>query len=234
MVLADDWLFPECIERMVDIAEAHPSVGLVGAYALEGSAITLKGVPPGHQVLNGREACRRHLLDRKYFFGTQTSVLYRSDLVRCTDEFYNESNVQADTESCFRILASSDFGFAHQVLTFTRVRPGSINTASMALQTSWAALLHLLLTYGSTCLTAAELKERLEQHLSDYYQFLGKSLVLRRDKRFWNYHKGKMVAAGVGFDRSRVVVGLFAAVIKILNPRNASERFARRIGLAAR
>src|SRR5512145_2771821 len=32
MVHADDWLFPECITQMVEVAEAHPSIGIVGAY----------------------------------------------------------------------------------------------------------------------------------------------------------------------------------------------------------
>ena len=32
MVLADDWIFPRCLERMVEVAEAHPSVGIVSAY----------------------------------------------------------------------------------------------------------------------------------------------------------------------------------------------------------
>jgi glycosyltransferase involved in cell wall biosynthesis len=31
VVSADDWLFSECIARMVDLAEAHPSVGIVGS-----------------------------------------------------------------------------------------------------------------------------------------------------------------------------------------------------------
>src|SRR5689334_13934856 len=35
VVLGDDWIFPECLQRMVGLAEAHPSVGIVGAYALE-------------------------------------------------------------------------------------------------------------------------------------------------------------------------------------------------------
>jgi glycosyltransferase involved in cell wall biosynthesis len=30
-VLGDDWMFPECLERMVALAEEHPSVGIVGA-----------------------------------------------------------------------------------------------------------------------------------------------------------------------------------------------------------
>jgi len=36
VVFGDDLIFPECLERMVSIAEAHPSVGIVSAYSLEG------------------------------------------------------------------------------------------------------------------------------------------------------------------------------------------------------
>ena len=39
MVHADDWLFPECIMQMVKVAEAHPSVGIVGAYRLDDTHI---------------------------------------------------------------------------------------------------------------------------------------------------------------------------------------------------
>src|SRR5713226_8729725 len=35
-VSADDWLFPECLTRMVSVAEANPSVGIVGSYQLSG------------------------------------------------------------------------------------------------------------------------------------------------------------------------------------------------------
>ena len=31
VVLGDDWLFPECLMKMVSLAEGNPSVGLVGA-----------------------------------------------------------------------------------------------------------------------------------------------------------------------------------------------------------
>src|SRR5678815_4772519 len=31
VVFADDWLFPECLARMVEVAETHPTVGIVGA-----------------------------------------------------------------------------------------------------------------------------------------------------------------------------------------------------------
>src|SRR5262245_33269523 len=32
VVSADDWLNPECLNKMVELAEAHPSVGIVGSY----------------------------------------------------------------------------------------------------------------------------------------------------------------------------------------------------------
>ena len=31
MVFSDDWLFLRCLEEMVALAEAHPTVGIVGA-----------------------------------------------------------------------------------------------------------------------------------------------------------------------------------------------------------
>lgn len=39
VVFGDDWIFPNCLEEMVAVAETHPSVGIVGAYALEGERV---------------------------------------------------------------------------------------------------------------------------------------------------------------------------------------------------
>jgi hypothetical protein len=62
------------------------------------------------------ELCRRLLLDELYVFGTATSLLYRSDLVRGRDPFYNEGNLHADMEVCLELLKACDFGFVHQFL----------------------------------------------------------------------------------------------------------------------
>src|SRR5215813_7302249 len=47
-VAADDMLLPECLERMVCLAEKHPNVAMVGAYGLHSRAdlgVYCKGVP---------------------------------------------------------------------------------------------------------------------------------------------------------------------------------------------
>jgi len=230
VVLADDWIYAECLERMVALAEANPSVGIVGAYALEGNHVALSGLSYETTVLAGREACRRHLLDRLHIFGTQNSVLYRADLVRQNDPFYNEANIQADTEVCYKLLQRSDFGFVHQVLTFTRVRPGSLNAVSLALETSWAAVLQVLTHYGSGFLTPDELQAAVERHMRDYYQFLGKCLLWRRDKKFWDYHKAQLIANAGGYERRRLIGGLLeSALTGALNPHSTFSSLRRRL-----
>jgi glycosyltransferase involved in cell wall biosynthesis len=210
MVLGDDWIFPNCLEQMVALAEAHPSVGIVGAYALEGQRVAWTGLPYPSPLVCGREICRRHFLEKLYVFGSANAVLYRADLVRNRDPFYSESNIHADTEVCFALLKTCDFGFVHQILTFTRVRLGSLTTTSQDLHTYFASMLQLLVAYAPYYLTHEESKARLTRHLSEYYRFLGKSLLLGRDKQFWDYHKGELAAAGVGFSRTRLVTGTVA------------------------
>src|SRR5207245_2327968 len=55
VVSADDFLFPECITRMVEVAEANPSVGIVGSYQLSGSYIRWQGFQYPRTVLPGLE-----------------------------------------------------------------------------------------------------------------------------------------------------------------------------------
>jgi len=225
VVLGDDWIFRGCLEQMVDVAEAHPSVGIVGAYALEGERVAWTGLPYPSSLVCGREICRRHLLEGLYVFGSANAVLYRADLVRSRDPFYNESNIHADTEVCFALLKSCDFGFIHQVLTFSRVRSGSLTTISKDLHTDCASMLQLLVTYAPDYLTSEECEARLAQYLSEYYKFLGKSLILGREKQFWDYHKGELNKAGVGFSRARLAKGVLATLCKAaLKPANTVER----------
>jgi glycosyltransferase involved in cell wall biosynthesis len=229
MVFADDWIFPECLEKMVAAAEEHPSVGVVGAYALQGTQVLWTGLPYPSRIVSGREICRRHFLENLYVFGTPNCVLYRADLVRRHNPFYNEANIHADTEVCFAVLKTCDFGFVHQVLTFTRMRPGSLATISEDLQTDLAGMLQTLTAHGPAYLTGAEFDRLLTRHLSQYYRFLGKNLIMGRSKEFWKYHKGKLNEAGYGVSRTRLMIGLGAALgLAALKPRETIKKLLKR------
>ena len=45
VAFGDDWIFPECLERMVEVGEANPSVGIVGAYGIRGDEVAWIGLP---------------------------------------------------------------------------------------------------------------------------------------------------------------------------------------------
>src|SRR5262245_27683985 len=109
MLHADDWFFPDCLLAMVNLAEAHPSVGIVGSYRLQGDRVTCDGLPYPSTVVSGRELCRRALLNGLSVFGSPTSLLIRSDLTRKRQVLYNEANIHSDKEICVDLLQDSDF-----------------------------------------------------------------------------------------------------------------------------
>ncbi len=229
VVFGDDWIFPSCIEEMVAVAEQHPSVGLVGAYGLDGRWVVWDGLPYPSTLVPGRDACRLLFLDKVYVLGTASSLLYRSDLVRAHDPFYNESNIHADTEACIALLRQYDFGFVHQVLAFTRQRPGSLMTLSQSMNTLIAARLYELTRYGPDFLTPQELQACVKQQLSGYYNFLAVSLIRgRHDAKFWAFHKAKLNECGVGYSRLRLAVAVLARFLRAgLNPMKTIEKLSR-------
>jgi len=209
VVAADDWLFPECIEKMVDLAEKHPSVAIVGAYGLYGqpsTGVAWTGLPyPSTVVAGGREACRLRLLEGLYVFGTPTSVLYRSDIVRSRHAFFNESNFHADSEACFEFLGDRDFGFVHQIL-------------------------YELVKYGSKFLSGDELKHRTKEHLRDYYRSLGERIYTWPGREFWSFHRGKLAEVGYPLSVPRLALAAMSYALDIsLNPKSTAEAVIRRL-----
>lgn len=233
VVAADDWLFPECIEKMVDLAETYPSVAIVGAYGLYGPEVGVAwvGLPVTRRVIRGgREACRLRLLGGPYVFGTPTSVLYSSDIVRSRPAFFNESNFHADSEVCFEFLGERDFGFVHQILTFRRMHEGSLTSLSKRVNTYLPGVLYELVHYGSKFLSDDELEVQIKKHLREYYRYLGKQFYRRPGPAFWSYHCEKLVSAGYPLSRWRLLKEVTSyAFDLILNPKSTVEKFIRRI-----
>jgi glycosyltransferase involved in cell wall biosynthesis len=223
IVFADDCIFPECIGRMVALADANPSVGIVGAYGIEGQWVLWEGIPCDRGVSKGKEICRERLLGGPYVFGSSTSVLYRSDLVRKNDPFFNEATVHAaDSEICFKLLKECDFGFVHQVLTFSRKRSGSMLTESQALNSSAADTLHELVSFGHSFLTDGEYKAQLEVTLERYYDFLASS-VTRRDRAFWSFHEKAFRDCGLALKKRRILRALFRKAVDRLRIRRGNQ-----------
>ncbi len=235
MVHADDWLFPECLSQMVELAETHPSAGLVGAYGLNGTRISWDGLPYPSTVVSGREICRQTLLGRLYVFGSPTSLLIRSDLVRKRKALYNEANFHGDKEGCFDILQDSDFGFVHQVLTYTRRHNESATSFSERFNTYLLGNLIILMKYGPIYLTEVEYKECLRKHIRRYYAFLAESLIYRREIQIFHYHRTGLRDIGHPFSWTRLAEALFSEMSGIVfNPKKTLEIIVRKISRIVR
>jgi glycosyltransferase involved in cell wall biosynthesis len=217
VLFADDLLFPQCLKEMVKIAEEHLSVGIVGAYALDGAEVAWDGLPYPSTVVSGRELCRNTLLGGPYVFGTPTALLIRSDLIRARNSFYNESNLHADYEVCFDVLQNVDFGFVHQVLVYSRPREGSNATVARSLSSHGLGSLETLVKYGRIYLTSEEYEARLRKRTSMYYGQLAKNFLRLRGGEFWEYHRTKLDNLGMPLSRTRLARAVVREVLESLS-----------------
>src|SRR5699024_8600840 len=112
----------------------YPSVGIVSAYRLGSTAnrayVELDGLSYPSRFNSGKKIARKYLMNGTSFFGSPSSILIRSDLIRKRDKVYEESLFATDTAACIDILKESDFGFVHQVLTATRYHSTSITSTN--------------------------------------------------------------------------------------------------------
>lgn len=231
IVQADDWIHPRCIADFVALAEANPSVALVSSYDLRGTQIFGTGLSADQRVLSGREAARLYFQKWLFLFGSQTTVMYRADVVRARRLFYPEGTMHADTEVIFELLRNHDFGFVHQVLSFTRLRDDSISGKLQNMAD--AALDRLIITkrFGQLFLDPAEYEEVLRGTLGWYYDELARRWLTdkgeKRSEAFWAYHRKGLTTVGEKINRKDLVRAAGRIALRsALNP----GRFVARLG----
>jgi len=230
VLFADDWLFENCLSAMVQLAEAHPTVGIVGAYGLCGTRVAWHGLPFPTPIVPGHSIARAHLLGELSVFGSPTSTMLRSDLVRARDPFYNESNLHADREACFETLRHWDFGFVHEVLTFTRMDNESLRRMAGRLNMHLVGFIDDVLKFGKIYLSDTEYEKRLEDLWDEYYTFLARSLFEKRVTGFWSFHRRKLCDMGHPLHRLRLLKAVVARVFNaVLNPKRTLEIIWKRL-----
>lgn len=235
MVLSDDFIFPTCLDEMVRVGERHPSVGVIGAYRLAGDRVLGQGLPYPADRVEGRTLRRMHFLSWIQVFGSQTSVMYRSEAVRRLAPFFDEESLASDRDVCLRILREYDFGFVHQVLTFTRTDNESITSGIVGFKPYGLHSLILLHKYGREVLSPSEYEACWKRAQRDYFRFLGVQALRGREPAFWNYHSRGLEAIGYRLTAQRRARLASVALLDAMgNPKASIERLARRIGSTRR
>lgn len=189
IVQADDFIFPDCLYLMVQAFEQSESIGLVSAYDLKGRVVRGSGVPYQTAPFSGRDIAILYLREGVFPFGSPTTVMYRSSLIRDQRPFYDESLLHEDTEKSMQILEHLDFAFVHQVLSFLRADNESISSAVRSFEPDRLDRYILVQRYAAKFLPHGEaiaLKKKVKR---EYYRFLSEAALEVREPEFWNYHQ---------------------------------------------
>jgi glycosyltransferase involved in cell wall biosynthesis len=222
MLLSDDWLYPHCLQQMVDVAELSPRTGLVSAYRLIEERPDCFGVPVGQSSFPGTEPCRWQLLGTAYPFGSQSTVMYNAAIVRDrAPTFFPENRFFMDVDIAFRILATTDFGFVHQVLSFSRYQAETVtDTAS---HFNWWPLMHYVMMeqYGREFLTVDEFERRYHEVTAEMYRGLGEQWLKDRvrfsaKKGFWEFQRKHLGDIGVELRPALLAKGVVLAGLGML------------------
>ena len=230
VIQADDWMFPECLERMVEVAERSDTIAIVSAYQLKGTAIGCQGLTYEQQVVPGQDVSRLHLLERKSLFGNPSSLLYRADLVRERSPFYDESSMLEDTEVCYDLLRGRDFGFVHAVLVYLRVDNDSITSKFEAFNPYLLHELILIKKYGPEVLSEEECERRTNELEKTYRKYLGEAVLSQRRDDFWEYHLRGLQQIGYQLNKRKLMRWAAGAMADLaLNPKSTMERIVKRL-----
>jgi len=165
---ADDILFPNCVEAMVEAGERVENIGFVSSYHLRGRQVENVGLPIGQEVADGKSMLKQHILRKLHVcLNSPNTVMYKRAVL---DELggFDNAFFHADSELAFRILDKYDLGFVHQVLSWTGVNKHSGATY---------ALFHGLITqdylrFGYKDIgkyDGIRLTDEERRHLSRYY-----------------------------------------------------------------
>ena len=226
-VQADDLLFPECLSLMVEAAERDPSIGVVGSYSIEGRDLAFGGLPYPSPLVDGKAVCRLFFLENRYLFGSPTQLLLRSDLVLERTPFYDESYIPfEDAAIVFQLLRQCNFGFIHQVLTFSRRDNQSMMKSLLDFNCPIAFQIFMLRDFGHDFLTPDEHRTELQWRERAYFQTLADGVAELRGKEFWKFHRSMLKRMGYSFKSAHVWrLFLGGATDIVLNPKRTVTLF---------
>lgn len=129
VVQADDIIYPESIEEMVAVMEAHQNVGVCSSYRIDGFHVNCDGLNYfDGPVFSGRELLLRHLKNELDIAGSVTTPLFRKSVLEKLPTFpliFDEKDYHIDTLLVYELMKLSDVGFVFKVLSLTRIHEGA-------------------------------------------------------------------------------------------------------------
>ncbi|MBV8362519.1 MAG: glycosyltransferase family 2 protein [Deltaproteobacteria bacterium] len=228
IVQADDYILPDCLRLMVEAFAQAETIGLVSSYYLLENTVQGSGYPYPMTIFPGRDCARWHLRTWLSVFGSATTVMYRSSLVRQSKSFYDETLLNEDLDKCLEILQGWDLGFIHQILSFSRIDNDSISTRLYRLGFPSLERYSIVLRYAPVFLAPGEASILIKGAKRMYYGVLAREAVRFRGPAFWRHHQEGLKVVGQTLDRPYLAWRICLELLRMgSNPGNTAVRAGR-------
>ncbi len=195
---ADDWLFPEYVEKMVLLMESNKSIGVCSSYRLNDTRVDMDGLDiKNGGVIDGQKMLYDQLTRRHDISGSATTLLFSVEHLKRLPYYpdvIHEDSYHIDTELMYDVLSLSDAGFVFQVLSYTRRHPEA-GTSTQVFRFGTLFQLNDKVLYkfkgDDKILNKLYIKNRYKYA----YLYLKSKFI---DKKTYNWHK-KFLRKGFGF-----------------------------------
>ena len=174
LLCADDLMAPDCIARMVSLAESDPKVGMVGCLEAVGGTpaepawIQGYGLPTDIHAFDGTWFLKTYLM-RLHRALSSTHMLIRRTFLDAETPFYRDTPISFDVDACMRLLLQTRYGFIHEPLGWTRLHEGSVtSTVTLPDQIFTSEWLLWLDRFGPSVMSEDEVQACRRAHLRHY------------------------------------------------------------------
>jgi glycosyltransferase involved in cell wall biosynthesis len=189
VVCADDWIFPEFVEKMVDVMEKNPGAGICSAYRIDNKEVNCFGLDYYRGPLfNGKEVLLHQLSGNRDILGSETTVMYRVETLKKIKGFptiYSYDIYNHDTALAYELLSISDLCFVFQILSYTRRHEATFTTAFSGKY--WTSMNLRVQELAKYMPMFPELKKSYSKLRTTYGAFIFIS-ILKGDKKTVEWH----------------------------------------------
>jgi glycosyltransferase involved in cell wall biosynthesis len=190
MICADDWIFPQYLEKFIAVMESNAGIGICSSYRIDGVRVRCDGLDYYQgSLFNGKQILVKELKGVLDITGSISTVMYRRSLLEQLPyfpEIFLQDTYHIDTILAFDMLYYSDLGFVFDVLSYTR-RHDLTYTSQISdrYKTSYYMKERSLRLFHEI---DPELKRQYKKVRLDYAYFIILALI-RNDRSCLRWHK---------------------------------------------
>jgi glycosyltransferase involved in cell wall biosynthesis len=220
---ADDLIEPTCIERMVEVGERDPGIGVIACGVRLGDQIMARW--PAGESFDGREITGAYFKDELDLIAPQ--VLFRKRRYdRAPGRFFDDANFYADMDCVMQTMAEERVGYVHEVLAFTRVHEDSLSTkVSVNERVHCAEWLIWLATYGAAAMAPAEVADLRQRFQRYYFRRLLRWRFLDHNEALVRKHLDKLARISAAPNAADYADAVFDWVLKQMGLRPGWARY---------